>query len=89
MNISILCTDSEHPVVMDLYAWMYDMRKKGHLGELVFDKDDLQGGDILFLVSCGQMVNDEVRGKYKATLVLHASDLPKGRGMVAAYMVNS
>lgn len=47
---------------------------------LVFDKADLQGGDILFLVSCSQVIRDAERKKYKATLVLHASDLPKGRG---------
>jgi len=80
MKISILCTDSEHPVIKNLQAWMVDISSRGHSPTLVFDKADLQGGDILFLVSCSQTIRDAERKKYKATLVLHASDLPKGRG---------
>lgn len=80
MKISILCTDPDHPVIKSLQAWMDDMSSKGYSAALVFDKAELQGGDILFLVSCGQMIRDAERKKYKVTLVLHASDLPKGRG---------
>lgn len=80
MKISILCTDPNHPVIISLRAWMDDLSSKGHSATLVFDKAELQGGDILFLVSCSQMIRDAERKKYKATLVLHASDLPKGRG---------
>ncbi|MBZ0310752.1 MAG: UDP-glucuronic acid dehydrogenase, partial [Anaerolineae bacterium] len=80
MKISILCTDLGHPIIKSLQAWMDDMSSKGHHVALVFDKADLRGGDVLFLVSCSQMIQDAERKKYKATLVLHASDLPKGRG---------
>jgi methionyl-tRNA formyltransferase len=80
MNISVLCTDPKHPVVDSLKAWSRDMSSKGHIVTLVFDKAELQGGDILFLVSCSQMIRDAERQQYKAALVLHASDLPKGRG---------
>lgn len=80
MKISILCTDSNHPVIISLRHWMNEISSKGHFPTLVFDKANLQGGDILFLVSCGQIIRDTERKKYKATLVLHASDLPKGRG---------
>lgn len=80
MQISILCTDPNHPVLKSLQAWMEEMSSKGHSATIVLDKAELQGGDILFLVSCGQIIRDAERKKYKATLVLHASDLPKGRG---------
>ena len=80
MKISVLCTDIKHPVVKSLQEWMPDMSSKGHSVSLCYDKADLQGGDILFLVSCSQIIHDTERKKYKATLVLHASDLPKGRG---------
>jgi len=56
------------------------MSFKGHTASLCYDKVDLQGGDILFLVSCSQIIRDTERKKYRATLVLHASDLPNGRG---------
>ncbi|MCK9201492.1 MAG: hypothetical protein M0P59_08290 [Gallionella sp.] len=80
MKISILCTDPNHPVVNNLREWTDEVSRKGHDVSLVFDKAELQGGDILFLVSCSQLIRDAEREKYKATLVLHASDLPKGRG---------
>lgn len=80
MEISILCSDSNHPVVNSLREWIDEMSYSGHVISLVFDKVELQGGDILFLVSCSQLIRDAEREKYRATLVLHASDLPKGRG---------
>lgn len=80
MKISILCTDSGHPVITDIQSWIANMSLQGHDLTLVFDKGHLQGGDILFLVSCSQIIRDAEREKYKVTLVLHASDLPKGRG---------
>jgi methionyl-tRNA formyltransferase len=39
-----------------------------------------EGGDILFLISCSEIVRQDVRNKFNFTLVLHASDLPQGRG---------
>lgn len=80
MRISVLCTDPNHPVVPSIGVWVGDMLNMGHVAVLVFDKSELAGGDVLFLVSCGQLIRDEDRRKYKAVLVLHASDLPKGRG---------
>jgi methionyl-tRNA formyltransferase len=80
MRISILCTDPAHPVVGYIQGWVRDMCSKGHPSSLFYDKVDLCGGDILFLVSCSQMIRDTERGKYEVTLVLHASDLPEGRG---------
>ncbi|OGQ99682.1 MAG: UDP-glucuronic acid dehydrogenase [Deltaproteobacteria bacterium RIFOXYD12_FULL_55_16] len=80
MKISILCTDPGHPVVKSLKGWVADMSSRGHSAALFYDKADLPGGDVLFLVSCSQMIRDPERKKYKAALVLHASDLPKGRG---------
>jgi len=80
MKISILCTDPNHPVVNNLHEWTKEMSAKHHVASLVFDHVELHGGDILFLVSCSHIISDAEREKYKATLVLHASDLPKGRG---------
>lgn len=80
MKISILCSDFNHPVVSSLQTWVNDMKSKEHEVGIVFDKRELSGGDILFLVSCNEIIRDYEREKYKVTLVLHASDLPKGRG---------
>jgi methionyl-tRNA formyltransferase len=43
-------------------------------------KNQLVGGDLLFLVSCSEIISTIDRQKYSTALVLHASDLPNGRG---------
>lgn len=80
MKISILCTDDQHPVVKSLNQWARVMNAGGHEVNIFFDKSELVGGDLLFLVSCVQVMNDLDRKKFKHTLVLHASDLPIRRG---------
>jgi methionyl-tRNA formyltransferase len=80
MKITILSSDAGHPVVRHLRDWVADMQGRGHEATIIFDKADLKGGDILFLVSCGHIVGEKDRGHFRATLVLHASELPRGRG---------
>ena len=80
MKISILCTDHQHPVVKSLNQWAELMNARGHDVSIFFDKSQLVGGDLLFLVSCAQVINGFDRQKYNHTLVLHASDLPSRRG---------
>lgn len=79
MRISVLCSDVNHPVYPRLRTWC-DARRGTHDVELVHRVADLAGGDLLFLVSCAEIVRRPVRERYRATLVIHASDLPQGRG---------
>lgn len=80
MNIAILTTDPGHPVVSSLIDWCEQMTARGHRARLHHDRKELEPGDILFLVSCGQIVRRQDREKFRSVLVLHASDLPQGRG---------
>jgi methionyl-tRNA formyltransferase len=80
MRISILITDRNHPVVNDLINWEEHMRDKGHIVAIHYKVDKLIGGDILFLVSCSEIVRTSHKSLYKSVFVLHASDLPEGRG---------
>jgi methionyl-tRNA formyltransferase len=80
MKISILTSDSKHPVVKSLVEWKDSMLQKGHEVVIIFDKKELTNGDILFLVSCGQIIKESDRKSFKSVLVLHASDLPSARG---------
>lgn len=80
MTVTILCTDPQHPVVPFLLRWQLETEARGHSVALCFDKSGLEGGDVLFLVSCGQMIGAAERAKFRAALVLHASDLPNARG---------
>ncbi len=43
--------------------------------------DEVSSGDILFLISCKHIVRSSTRDRFGATLIVHASDLPEGRGM--------
>lgn len=79
MRIAILCSDPEHPVVSRLKAWK-EANDPSHDVEIVHALDELNPADILFLVSCSQLVSEEKRANFGRTMVLHASDLPKGRG---------
>ena len=79
MQISILCSSADHPVNKWLEAWQRDHSREHEIA-IYRDKHDLPGGDLLFLVSCSQLINAATRERYKHTFVLHASDLPRGRG---------
>ena len=79
MRIDLLCTNPAHPVVPVLRRWMAK-RDGAHDLRLIHDKSELAYGDILYLVSCSQLIGREDRGRYAHVLVLHASDLPEGRG---------
>lgn len=79
MRISLLCSDEKHPVNGHLQQWM-EKNASSHQIELVRKKKELSGGDVLFLISCSEIISAADRAAYRASLVLHASDLPSGRG---------
>ena len=78
MNISILTTSIEHPVNAYLDKWAE--KNKNHQISIVRSKKELISGDILFLISCSEIISKSEREEFKKTLVVHASDLPYGRG---------
>lgn len=79
MKICFLCSDETHPVNGHLSQWMLK-NKDIHDVLLVRKKKDLQSGDILFLISCSEIITESERSLYTHCLVIHASDLPLGRG---------
>lgn len=79
MKVSIVCSNPAHPVNAYLQDWV-ERHAQDHEIELVRKKSELTGGDILLLVSCGEIVTAKDRAPYGVSLVLHASDLPRGRG---------
>ncbi|GIU50579.1 MULTISPECIES: formyltransferase family protein [Shewanella] len=79
-NITIICSNSAHPIYSYLKDWkqqkseLYNIKLLNSLAEIDY------AGDILFLVSCSEIVSKNVREMFTYNLVLHASDLPRGRG---------
>ncbi len=79
MNITILCSNPNHPVNSTLQDWISAQPADRHI-VLTHNKTELAGGDILFLVSCSEILNETDRRAYKKVLVIHAGDLPHDRG---------
>ena len=79
MNITILCSSETHPINAHLVRWIehnaaeHDITIARHVQQLL-------GGDLLFLISCNEIVAASILRQYKKSLVIHASDLPQGRG---------
>ncbi|QSX36117.1 formyltransferase family protein [Shewanella sedimentimangrovi] len=79
-TVTILCTDPCHPVFPYLSRWralngeQYDVQLVNRTTDIT------RFGGILFLVSCSELLTAEFRQKFDFSLVLHASELPEGRG---------
>ena len=79
-KITLICSDRAHPIFPILQAWVKSVNSKYDIN-LINSTDEINwNGDLLFLVSCTEVVKKNIRDKFTNTLVLHASDLPKGRG---------
>jgi methionyl-tRNA formyltransferase len=61
-----------------LRRWVENMPH--HEVEIVSAKAELTGGDLLFLISCQEMIRAVTKAMYHYTLVLHASNVPQGKG---------
>lgn len=79
MKITILCSDKDHPILPLLRDWI-NLNSVSHSIDLINKKHEISNGDILFLISCQELISKAQRNKYKMALVVHASDLPLGRG---------
>lgn len=79
MKITLLVSDTAHPVYSFLERWR---QGQGGLHEIEIKQraEDAVGGDFLFLISCSEIIGPDIRARYKHSLVVHASDLPQGRG---------
>ena len=80
MRVTIICSDPGHPVCEYLARWQACLPVGRHAVEIVDSVAQAPGGDLLLLVSCSEIVTAAARSRYRKCLVLHASDLPRGRG---------
>jgi methionyl-tRNA formyltransferase len=52
----------------------------GHEVGYVFDKKLIPSGDLCFLLSCSRLIEQEFLERNRHNIVVHASDLPRGKG---------
>ena len=75
-------------ILSDRISWLNDYLPElvldwlnlGHRVLWVHDKQDLRPGDFCFYLSCGQIIPAGILSQYRHNLVVHESDLPKGKG---------
>ena len=79
MKIEILNTDPDHPINSHLKRLQSSL-ELNHSISIIRSPEQVTKGDLLFLVSCGEIVDRDITENFKHAMVLHASDLPKGRG---------
>lgn len=53
---------------------------RGHAVRWIHNPDQLEAGDVCFLLSCGRLLSSEQLDLHSHNLVVHASALPKGQG---------
>jgi methionyl-tRNA formyltransferase len=80
MIIEILISDLRHPIMPFLIKWSLKYNNLNSHVSIFHNSIDLNGGDFLFLISCGEIISENDVAKFKNAFVLHASDLPEGKG---------
>jgi UDP-2,4-diacetamido-2,4,6-trideoxy-beta-L-altropyranose hydrolase len=75
-----VCSDANswinHSIPDLILKWL----AAGHKCAWTNKADMLPGGDICFFLSYSRIADEKTRSRYHHNLVVHASDLPKGRG---------
>jgi len=57
-----------------------ELQKKGHIVYYVTDKSEIKKGEVCFILSCSKIIEEEYLKLNKHNIVVHASDLPAGKG---------
>ncbi|MFM7468095.1 MAG: methionyl-tRNA formyltransferase [Vampirovibrionales bacterium] len=78
-SLSIL-SDAKSWINAYLPTFILSLKSLGHTVTWVHRPQELPEGEIAFFLGCYSLVKAEDLAKHKHNLVVHASDLPKGRG---------
>ena len=79
MKITILCSTKNHPVHSHLLRWV-EKNSTPHEISLVNKSLEIKDGNILFLIACSEIINDDIKNKFDKVLCIHESNLPEGKG---------
>ncbi len=78
-KITFIISSKDHPINSFIDDWISKNSTKYDI-QIARNSTEANGGDICFLISCNEIVDQDVLKNYKHSLVIHASDLPLGRG---------
>ena len=79
LRISI-CSDKHSWINACVSRIVPSLLAEGHSCAWSHNAEDLPNSDVCFFLSYGRIVSSEIRNRLGLCLVVHASDLPKGRG---------
>ncbi len=66
-----------HPYIAELKL---AIESRGHSVRIFGVENDIEKGDILFILSCDKIVPESTLQKHRHNIVIHPSDLPLGQG---------
>jgi len=75
-----VCSDKGSWINEAIPELILDLLAAGHRASWSHAAEEAPAGDLCFYLSYGRIVGSDVRAKYAHNLVVHESDLPKGRG---------
>ena len=82
--VTILCTDLQHPIYPYLRRWAAEHGAVADI-QIIQRSAEVQGGEILFLVSCHEIIKAPVRDRYRHTLVIMPVTCPEARACLPMY----
>ncbi len=80
MKITLLIDNLGGWIVPYAQNWAKELRGYGHKVAVVHKHSKIQKGDVLFLLNCEKRLLARSAALNRFNLVIHASDLPKGKG---------
>jgi methionyl-tRNA formyltransferase len=78
-TISVL-VDNDSWILPYAQKLVVKLKEKGFSSTLVRHQNDVPQGDICFFLGCTNIVNNKILQRNSYNLVVHESDLPKGKG---------
>jgi methionyl-tRNA formyltransferase len=75
-------------IVSDAATWfnayvppfLEDLRRAGHTAEHIHHVKDIPPSEVVFYLSCAQLVPPAILARNRHNIVIHGSDLPRGKG---------
>ncbi len=80
MKITLLLDNPKTWYIAHAYSLKKEMERLGHDVFLVHTISEVQEGDLAFFLSCEKIIKKDIRDRNILSLVVHSSDLPKGKG---------
>tara|TARA_B100001057_G_scaffold231301_1_gene231553 strand:+ start:5967 stop:7709 length:1743 start_codon:yes stop_codon:yes gene_type:complete len=80
LNVTFL-SDQNSWLNTKISSFIYELNSRGIVTNWCHDLKDINPSDICFILSFSKIIPKDILSKSKNNLVVHESDLPKGKGM--------